>query len=657
MKTILIAAVLVMMPRVNAQTVTYAHDVAPILYTHCTGCHHAGGSGPFPLMTYADAKRWSRSIEAVTASRYMPPWLPEPGHGEFQGNRRLADAVVALIRRWLEAGSLEGDAAAKPAAPVYASDWELGPPDLLLEVDSPMHVPASGTDLFRNFVLPFPLKESRYVRAMEIKPGSPQVVHHANLILDRTASLRRQHPEDWRDGIPGMDVLVDAGEGFDPDGYFLDWKPDSTALVEPPGMAWRLDPGNDLVLNMHLKPTGKVESVRARIGLYFTDKAPTKLPILVQLESDGALNIPAGDADFVVEDHVTLPVATSVLAIYPHAHYLGKRMEGWAELPDHSRKELILIPSWDINRQAIYRYTSPVALPAGSTLHMRYSYDNSAANPHNPNSPPVRVMNGNRSVDEMSHLWVQLVPEAVTGSKADPRAPILRAWMQSELRKNPQDPIALFNLASLDMQEDRADAAVPLFEKALSARPRDARTLTALGSALVKTGDWQGARQQFTAATVAEPDYIDAHFDLASVDLQHDRVTEAEAEFRKTLALSPADAESLFQLATIEANSGRVADAVQHLSGYVKQRPADVDARRGLIALYGAEDNLADAIREERLLLEKDGSQANDWNDLGAMLARSGRREEAAVALHHAIQLDPRNAAAQANLNRLKAKP
>ena len=156
----------------------------------------------------------------------------------------------------------EGAEAEAPKMPVYTSDWALGTPDLVLEMDSAMQVPAEGTDLFRNFVFPVPLTGTRWVRAMEIKPGTPQVVHHANLLIDRTGSLRRLHPADWRGGIPGMDVTVDAGEGFDPDSHFLEWKPDSRALVEPDGMSWRLDPGNDLVLNMHLKPTGKVETVR-----------------------------------------------------------------------------------------------------------------------------------------------------------------------------------------------------------------------------------------------------------------------------------------------------------------------------------------------------------------------------------------------------------
>ena len=600
-------------------SVTYSRQIAPIVYKNCSGCHHSGGSGPFPLTTYAQARRWASTIETVTQSRYMPPWLPEPGHGDFADSRRMSPDEIALLKQWADSGAPEGNPAEAPATPTYKSDWQLGPPDLILEVESPMQVPASGTDLFRNFILPFPLKESKWVRAMEIKPGTPRVVHHANLIIDRAETLRRTHLHDWQQGIAGMDVVVDAGEGFDPDGHFLDWKSDSSALVEPAGMAWRLDPGNDLVLNMHLKPTGKVETIRARIGLYFTPDAPTKLPILVQLEHDAALDIPAGDAKFIVEDKLTVPKAVDVLAIYPHAHYLGKRLEGWADLPDGSRKDLILIPNWDIDRQSIYRFAAPVALPAGATIHMRYSYDNSVANPHNPNSPPIRVTNGNRSVDEMGHLWLQLLPHPDISAKEDPREPILRAWMQDVLEKSPSDPTALFNLASIDMSEANYPDAVELYRRALKSRPSDARMRTALAAALLQSGDEPRAREQLQAAIIADPTYPDAFYNLA----------------------------------LIEAAANQLPEAVSHLRTTIGLEPASVDARHGLVALYAAQNSLPEAIREQKSILTLTPNSPQEWNDLGALQARSGD-VTAAESFQHALTLDPANAAARANLSRFQ---
>ena len=663
--------------------VTYSRQIAPVLYRNCTSCHHSGGSGPFPLMSYADAKRWGSVMRDVTASRYMPPWLPEPGHGDFAGSRRLPDEDVALIRRWVEAGMPEGDAHETPKPPVYASEWALGPPDLIVEVDSPMQVPAEGTDLFRNFVLPVPITETRWVRAMEIKPGAPQVVHHANVLIDRTASLRRTHPTDWKQGVPGMDVTLDAGDRFDPDGHFLEWKPDSSALVEQPGMPWRLDPGNDLVLNEHLKPTGKVEAVRARIGLYWAKEPATKLPILVELEHDAALDIPAGDAHFTVEDQLMVPEDVDALAIYPHAHYLGKRMEGWAILPGGRREDLVLIPNWDIDRQAIYHFRTPVFLPSGSVVHMRYTYDNSAANPHNPSSPPVRVRAGNRSMDEMGHLWLQLLPRGA----GDGRGPVLRAWMETRLRKDPADPTALFNLASLDLNGGDAAQAADLYGRALAARPDSVQTEVALGTALVQVGDWQRARQQFQAAVERDPTYADARYDLGAVDLLHGEFADAERQFRALSAAHPDDVaarnglgsallgasradearvefaaalemdkrsfEALYNLATIEAATGRIEAATAYLQRAEAERPEDADTHRGLAEMYAHAGQMADAVREQETVVRLDASRAEDWSQLGALHAVAGDRAAAREEFQHALRLDGNDQRARNGLARL----
>ncbi len=560
----------------------------------------------------------------------MPPWRPEPGFGDFADSRRLSKEDVALIKAWVDAGMPEGDAKEAPKAPAYSGDWELGPPDLVLEVDSPTTVQASGTDLFRNFILPVPIKQTRWVRAMEIKPGSPRVVHHANVIIDRTASLRRKHAADWRDGVPGMDITVDSGEVFDPDSHFLFWKPDSLALVEPEGMPWRLDPGNDLILNMHLKPTGKVESVRARIGLYFTDKPATAHPMLLQLEHDGALDIPAGDADFLVEDQLKVPVDVDVLGVYPHAHYLGKKMEGYAVLPNGERRWLVLIKDWDIERQAVYRFAKPVFLPKGSVVHMRYSYDNSSANVRNPNSPPVRVRNGNRSVDEMGHLWLQVLPRAAAKAEQDPRLALQRVWMEDRLKKYPDDYTALYNLASVETNAGEFDGAVGLYRQALKQRPGEVRTMTALGSALEGKGDWKGAEEQYRAALKADPEYADARFDLAEVELRHEdygaaevelrrllganaedvaalnalgsvllatgRADEARGEFEAALRLDAGSFEALYNLGSIAADGGRLADAEQLLVTAL-QKKNDADAQQLLALVYVRSGRYADALK------------------------------------------------------------
>ena len=192
---------------------------------------------------------------------------------------------------------------------------------------------------------------------------------------------------------------------------------------------------------MHLKPSGKSETLDAEVGLYFTKDPPVKQPMLLALERDDALDIPAGDSDFVVEDSLTLPIDVDVLGVYPHAHYLGHDMRGWAILPNGQKKWLVWIRDWDIDRQAVYRYKVPIMLPKGTVLHMRYSYDNSSTNVRNPHSPPVRVRAGNRSEDEMAHLWLQVLPLNVTPNGADPRLLLEEAWMRNRLNKTPTDQL------------------------------------------------------------------------------------------------------------------------------------------------------------------------------------------------------------------------
>ncbi len=634
--------------------VTWSRNIAPIVYKNCTACHHEGGSGPFSLLTYRDAQRWGTLMQQVTASRYMPPWLPEPGHGDFQDNRRLSTADIATIEAWVAAGMPQGDASDAPKAPVYTSDWQLGPPDLILSVTSPTQVPASGKDIFENFVLPANLTSTKWIRAMEIKPGSPQVVHHANVILDRTAALRRAHPSDWQRGVPGMDITVDSGQSFDPDSHFLFWKPDSTALVEPDTMPWRLDPGNDLILNMHLKPTGKVEQIQARVGLYFAKQPATQFPMLLQLEHDSTLDIPAGDNHFVVEDSLTLPEAVDVLAVYPHAHYLGKRLEGFATLPNGQTKWLVLVPDWDIERQAIYRLAQPLPLPKGTVLHMRYTYDNSVSNPRNPHTPAVRVHGGNDSTDEMGHLWLQVLPTGKTGAK-DARIPLEKAWMSNRLRKDPADTTALFNIASMDTEAGEYTEAGKLYTQALTAKPNDPRVLTGLGTVQSLSGDTAAAQASFQAAVSADPQYSDARFDLAKMDLQRGDLTAAEAQFQTLLTLNANDLAARDGLGSAQLAQGKVDLAAATFDSVLKEDPANFDAlyNRGQIAAAASDMASAEADMTRALAVHPD---ADAERTLAIILASQNRLAAALPHMQAAARLAPSDAETQRLLAKLQAE-
>jgi tetratricopeptide (TPR) repeat protein len=684
--------------KVSANTeasVTWSHDIAPIVYKNCTTCHHAGGGGPFSLITYQDARRWAPQMIEVTRSRYMPPWLPVQDHNaagyvHFQDERGLTDRGIALIAKWGKSGMLEGGAANDLAPPVYSQTWQHGQPDLTLTIELPYTLPAAGTDVFRNFILPYPLKQTHYIRAMEIRPSVPRIVHHANVLIDRTASYRRAHPDAWQGGIPGMELAVDAGNTFDPDSSFLFWKPDTPYLVEPPSMPWRLDPGNDLILNMHLKPSGKPEIVSAQVGLYFTDIPPTKQPMLLQLEHDSALDIPPGDANFVVEDSLKLPVDVEVLGVYPHTHYLGRTLEAWAILPDQQKKWLISIPSWDIDRQSVYRYSTPLLLPKGSMVHMHYVYDNSVANEHNPNNPPIRVRAGNRSEDEMAHLWLQVLPVNAPAGSPDPRLLLEEAWMLQRLSKDATDSLTLYNLAATESALGKYSQAIATYKQMLVQQPEDARTLTGLGAAYETAGDWQKAAQVYQQAIAANAGACDARFDLAELELKHDQAGAGEqqlhsmqdhcpddadvhsalgmalvaqnqpeaatAEFNRALELTADDFAALYNLGILVAQSGDFPRAIELLKAASRQRPNDVDPVVQLAAAYAQSGLLDDATEQLLTAIKISPKDANLHSLLSQVLASNGHLPMAVEQQQAALRLAPGDADGWNNLGVMQAR-
>jgi hypothetical protein len=381
------------------------NEVAPIIYGRCSSCHRPGQSAPFSLLTYDDVKLRAQQIALVTKQRSMPPWPPEPGFGEFAHARVLSDTEIDLIQRWVSDGAREGDRSALPKPPTWLDDWQLGRPDVVLELPQPYTLPPGHGDVFRSFVVPIPGALKRYVRGVEFRPANPRVVHHVVVRFDRTGAAKRLDDSDPEPGYDGMLNVADES----PSGRFLGWTPGKTPTFEREGMAWPLDPQTDAVINAHLMPTDKPERVQFQVGLFFTDKRPVADPVMLRLGSE-LIDIAAGEKDYPVNARYMLPVDVDVLSVYPHAHYLAKDMKAFAVLPDGSVKWLVWIKDWNFNWQDVYVYSSPIHLPRGTLLSMRYTYDNSAGNVRNPNRPPRHVIYGPRSSDEMADLWLQVVP-------------------------------------------------------------------------------------------------------------------------------------------------------------------------------------------------------------------------------------------------------
>jgi tetratricopeptide (TPR) repeat protein len=616
-------------PAPSAPTVNFYRHIAPIVSRNCAPCHRPGESGPFSLLTYEDAKRHASQIAAVTKRRYMPPWLPEPGYGDFVEEHRLTDAQIQRIQEWVKQGAPAGSIADAPPAPKFNSEWQLGAPDLVLHVPQPFPLSAGGPEVFWNFIIPVPVMTTRWVKAIEIRPGNPRVIHHASVIIDRSRSARRQEKISGA-GFPGMDLTL-AETTFDPDSSFLAWKPASIPAAEPDGMAWRADPGMDLVLNVHLRPSGKAEMVSPSIGLYFTDQPWTKFAMLVELEHDGAIDIPAGEPDYLLADDFRAPLDLKVLAVYPHAHYLGKRLEGYATLPDGTRKWLIRIPDWDLNWQGVYHFKEPVYLPRGTVISMRYHYDNSAENVRNPSRPPKRVKGGSQANDEMGNLWLQVLPSG----EGDQRAVLQEALMRRLFEKYPGNFSANFNLGDLLLSQGNAADAIPYFARAWEAEPASALAATELGVALASASRMPEAERQFKRALELDPKFTDARYDLASAEAASREWEPAVSEFKQVLAERPDDAkarrhlgEVLFTWGDELASAGHHEQAVLRYREALAYRPGDAELHTSLGLALARLGRLTDARPEIEAALRINPNLEPAKKALAAIQAQGKGREK-----------------------------
>jgi len=392
-----------------AEKVTFTQTIAPILYENCVTCHRPGEAAPFPLLSYEDVKKRGALIATVTQSRYMPPWHTEHAYGEFAGERRLSDKQIAAISDWVKQGMPQGGASNMPRLPEFTEGWHLGKPDLVLEMPVGYELPASGPDVFRNFTIPVNLKEDKWIRAVEFRPSARKAAHHALFAYVRSGSTASREGADGKPGFGGMGT-VGVTPGQNTSGSLGGWAVGGTPVFLPEGLAMPLPKGSDFLLQMHFHPTGKPETEKSLVGLYFAEKAPARKMITIGapgLFGVGAgIDIPAGEKNFTIRDSYTLPADVTAYSAVAHAHYLAKDMKAAAVLPDGSTRPLIHLPDWDFNWQETYNYQRPFVLPKGTRIDVSIQYDNSADNPRNPSNPPKRTQFGEESFDEMGMVGI-----------------------------------------------------------------------------------------------------------------------------------------------------------------------------------------------------------------------------------------------------------
>lgn len=385
----------------NEISPTFNKDVAPIIFRNCSSCHRPDEVGPFSLLNYTEAKKRAKQIARVTGKKIMPPWKPSTGHDVFKNARTITDKQIGILKAWVEAGCPEGEARDLPEQPKFPAGWHLGKPDMILKVAKPFTVPAEGPDIYVHFVLPLDLKEDKYIKAVQVLPGNRRVAHHGVPILDGSGTARKLAKKHGGDHYPNF-----GGPGFLPRGFLPGYAPGQmTRIDSDDDRGITLSKGMDIVLQMHYHPTGKEETDQPQIGLYFTEKKPARNIALIAMANNDVY-IPAGMKAFKRADTFKLPVDFEVRDIWAHMHMIGKEVKAWAELPDGKTKDLLLIQDWDFNWQDSYLYNKPFVLPKGTVVKAEFTWDNTAANPRNPNSPPKLIKHGEGSTDEMSGLII-----------------------------------------------------------------------------------------------------------------------------------------------------------------------------------------------------------------------------------------------------------
>ena len=657
---------------------TFHADIGPLVAEKCGSCHRPGGGAPFSMTTYVDVRQRATLIAQVTRTRTMPPWKARGPAGVFADDRRLTDEQIALIQRWIDEGAPEGEPSAELDAGRPATEWELGVPDLVVSMPQAYLVPGDGADTIRTFVIPIPSTRDRFVRGIEFHPETAGVVHHANIKIDVTGSTRRI---DGHDPVPGFD-----GSGPNaqfPDGQFLGWTPGQRPHVSD-DTAWRLPAGADLVLELHMTPSGKAERVQCRIGFLFTDVPPTRTPYMLRL-SNQRLDIPAGASRHVSTDRYLLPVDVDVLALQPHAHNLARAVTGTARLPDGRIERLIEIVDWDFRWQDVYRFVRPVRLPRGTSLEMEYVYDNSDGNPRNPFRPPRRVTFGQTTDAEMGDLWMQVMTSTPAERAAlhddfapkmlrddtdgdemlvvsRPRDPRIRrdlayyyvaagrvadaiAQLERSLELDPESAAGQFELGTVLLNEKRLSEAIPRLERATTLQPDWSDAYNNLGAVYLLRGEMDAARQAFDRAIVLDPRSSQAQFNRGRLLMAQRRQPEALAAFMESLRLKPDDPDTLAAAAAAQVSTGDVPGAIRGYREALRIRPDHLSALTDLAWIL-ASGQPADAARADeavRIAERADALTSSEnvvvLDTLAASYFAAGRIADAITTADRAVAL------------------
>lgn len=418
----------------SAAVPTFSKDVAPILYKNCVGCHRPGEIGPMSLLTYADARPHAKAIRDEVGEGNMPPWHADPKHGTFANDRSLSSQERDTLLRWANNGAPEGDRKDLPNVPKFTEGWVVGEPDLVLTTPE-YKVPAEGFVEYEYIEVPTNLTEDRWIRALEVRPGNREVVHHVIAHARPPKPERRPTALQYADG---MDVPAgQTGGPPEPEngpkrkrGMSLyprpqrtgvaigGFAPGTSTMTFEPGTAMLLRAGSTIVLQMHYTTNGEATTDKTKIGFFFA-KEPPKEEMRFASLANGNFTIPAGAPDHVVAAEMTMASDITLRRLLPHTHLRGKSWEYTAVYPDGRTEILLKVPKYDFNWQTDYVFARPLKLPKGTKIRAVAHYDNSAANKSNPD-PTVPVTWGDQTWEEMMIGFFTYTVEGRTAASSAP---------------------------------------------------------------------------------------------------------------------------------------------------------------------------------------------------------------------------------------------
>ncbi|PYT11950.1 MAG: thiol-disulfide isomerase [Acidobacteria bacterium] len=384
------ASAAIVAPGAHVSKATFSKDVAPIVFQRCAGCHRPGEVAPMPLNTYKEVRPWAKAIKERVVARTMPPWLADPEHGSFRNDRRLSQSEIDTIVNWVAAGAPEGDPRELPALPEFERGWQIGKPDMIVDIGEDFDVPAGGVVPYKYFRVATNFTEDKWIEAAEVRPGNRGAVHHVIVFVSE----------------PGKP----AGIGGEGGSLLAGYAPGEPPLRLQPGTAKLVKAGSQFTFQVHYTPNGTSYKDRSYVGLRFA-KGPVQNRALTGRALNFGFRIPAGDPNYEVKSSWTAQNEVRLVGLMPHMHLRGKDFKYTVSYPDCRQEVILSVPKYNFNWQLTYEMKDPLVLPKGARIDCLAHFDNSRNNPYNPD-PAKEVRWGDQTWEEMMIGWFTYVVPA-----------------------------------------------------------------------------------------------------------------------------------------------------------------------------------------------------------------------------------------------------